>query len=196
MNARTTLGLMFCLLAAGCDDSKTPLSDPTAAKPDARLAGVWRLQGEDGQVSYYHIGRADEKLPEGVMRVVGATHREGYVQPASELLLFVTTLDGKTYMNLTGGKEEQVKIIAEKGWKGVESYLIFKYQVDGDKLTVWVMDGDAKKRAIESGKIKGAVERNKPVRFTDTMENVARFVAQSGDSLFTNEPLRLERVKP
>ena len=31
----------------------------------------------------------------------------------------------------------------EKGWKAVDSYLIFKYQVDGEKLLVWGMDGEA-----------------------------------------------------
>ena len=30
----------LCLFAAGCDDSKNPLSDPKTAKIDQRLAGV------------------------------------------------------------------------------------------------------------------------------------------------------------
>jgi hypothetical protein len=38
------------------------------------------------------------------------------------------------------------------------------------------------------------IEKNKPTRFTDTTENVARFVTESGDSLFAKEPERLERV--
>jgi hypothetical protein len=195
MIPRTFLGLVVGLLLAGCDDSKTSLSDPGASKPDARLAGVWQFRGEDGQVTYYHMGRADEKLPESVMRVVGVTHGEGKVEPPSELLIFPTTLDGKTYLNVTEGKERQVKLIEEKGWKGVESYFIFKYQIDGDKLLVWVMDGDAKKRAIEGGQIKGVAEKNKPAKFTDTTENLARFVSQAGGSLFPNDPIKLARVE-
>jgi hypothetical protein len=187
---------VVCLSLTGCDDSKTPLSDPQTSKPDGRLDGVWRLRGEDGQVTYYHIGRADEKLPQGVMRAVGVTHRERRVEPPAEFLMFPTVLGNKTYLNMTEGKEQQTKLIEEKGWKAVDSYLIFKYQVDGDKLLVWVMDGDAKKRAIEGGKIKGVIEQNKPAKFTDTTENLARFVSEAGNELFPNEPVRLERIKP
>ena len=62
------------------------------------------------------------------------------------------------------------------------------------------MDTNVKERAIKSGKIKGLVEENKntwitAVRFTDTPENLARFVAAAGDSLFVKEPLRLEKVE-
>ena len=31
--------------------------------------------------------------------------------------------------------------LEKKGWKAVDSYFIFKYKVEGDKLLVWVMDG-------------------------------------------------------
>lgn len=89
----TSVAVAF-LLFAGCDDSKNPLSDPQKSKPDTRLTGVWRLRGDGGEVTYYHIGTM------------------------------------------------------------------------GDK-----------------------------VMFTDTTENLARFIAEAGDSLFAKEPLRLERVK-
>jgi len=66
-------------------------------------------------------------------------------------------------------------------------------------LTLQWIDGDAKKRAIEAGKIKGAIEKdqdgNTRFHFTDTTENLARFVAESGDTLFSKDALRLERVK-
>ena len=61
------------------------------------------------------------------------------------------------------------------------------------------MDGEAKKRAVDAGKIKGVIEKdqdgNTRVHFTDTTENLAKFVADSGDSLFSKDVLRLERVK-
>ena len=60
------------------------------------------------------------------------------------------------------------------------------------------MTEDTKKQAITSGKIKGYARREGkvgPSCFTDTTENVARFVAAAGDSLFEKEPKRLERVK-
>jgi hypothetical protein len=196
MKSRIVLGVALCLFLVGCDDSKTPLSDPGASKPDPRLAGVWRLQGKGGQVSYYHIGFADDKLPAGVMRVVAVTHKDGKLEPPSYLLMFPTTLGGKTYLNLTSGKEGEVKRIEDKGWKAADSYLIFKYRVEGNKLLVWVMDGNAKKRAIEAGKIKGVIKEHQPARFTDTTKNLARFVAAEDKALYPNEPIRLERIAP
>ena len=63
----------------------------------------------------------------------------------------------------------------------------------------WGMDGDAKRQAIEGGKIKGVIEEREHhgsrIAFTDTTEDVARFVAGAGDGLFSKDVLRLERVK-
>ena len=89
-----------------------------------------------------------------------------------------------------------IKHLDEKGWKAVEvdSYTLYKYKFDGDKILVYGMDGEAKQKAIKSGKIKGTIEDNS-AKFTDTTENVARFVKEAGDSLWaTKEPGRLERV--
>ena len=80
----------------------------------------------------------------------------------------------------------------EKGWnsEAVGGFFIFKYKIEGDTLLLWQMDDDAKRKAIQGGKIKG-----EGIGFTDTTENVARFVASAGDSLFKEEVIRLERVK-
>ena len=72
----------------------------------------------------------------------------------------------------------------------------FSHQADGDKLVVWLVDEDAKRRAIQSGKVKGVVKANSAATFTDTTENVARFVAAAGDSLLNlNDPVRFERIE-
>jgi hypothetical protein len=182
------------LLLAGCGDSKNPLSDPQTSKPDERLSGVWQWTGKDGQVTYYHVGCASEKLPKGTMRVAHVQHEKGRIESPGEFLMFPTILGEKTYLNVAAVKGQQVKLVEEKGWKAVDSYMILKYQVDGDQLSVWAMDADAKKRAIDGGKVEGVIEKNKPIKFTDTTENVARFVAEAGDSLFSKKPERLERV--
>jgi hypothetical protein len=188
-------------LCPGCEDSKNPLSDPQTSKADGRLAGVWRTRNEGGDVSYYHIGFLGDNIPVGVMRVVTATHSpDGKLNPPGEFLLFRTTLGQADYLNLTAAKEEQVKRIQASGWDPaiVGDYLLFKYRVEGDKLLVWPVDGDAKRRAIESGKLKGTIEQrgdDTKVRLTDTTENLARYVASAGDSLFSQDAVRLERVK-
>jgi hypothetical protein len=77
--------------------------------------------------------------------------------------------------------------------EAVDSYYI-KYQVDGDKLVVWPIDEKAKLQATKDSTIKGVIDKDKPAKFIDATENVARFVIETGDSLFSKEPLRLERV--
>jgi len=190
----------LCLLLTSCFDSNTPLSDPAKSKVDQRLAGVWQLRNDDGSVSYYHFGRVGDKLPASVMRVAGIQHKPDFaMEQFSELLVFPTTIDGKTYLNVCDGKDEQLKVLEEKGWTAetVHAFLIFKYQIKDDVLVVQGMDKDAKQRAIESGKIKGVIEKDRftTVRFTDTTENLAQFVAEAGDELFSESVVRLERVK-
>jgi hypothetical protein len=207
MKPRRTLLLVSAalgLLLTSCVDSKNPLSDPDKSKADARLVGVWRARGEDGDATYYHVGRVGEKLPQGVLGVTGVTHRkDGRLQRSDgEFLVFPTVIGDASYLNLSEGSEEQIKTLEEKGWKPdtVTDYIILKYRVDGDTLLIWTMDVDAKERAIKAGQIKGIVRTEKDsftktVEFTDTTENVRRFVASAGDGLFNKEPLRLERVK-
>ena len=205
MNARVfslQVLALACLFLAGCGGpSKNPLSDPKTSKPDPRLAGVWRTTDKGGEITYYHAGPLGDKLPPSVMRVVGVKHlQNGGVQAPCELLIFPTVLGHKTYLNVTGGEEKEIKLLADKGWGSVDEYLLMKYQVDGDTLLLWGMDENAVKRAIEGGKVKGTIQEGKdktgPIAtFTDTTENLARFVAAAGDDLFSKDALRLERVK-
>ena len=190
-----------CLLFTSCMDSRVPLSDPGKSKPDQRLVGNWRARNDDGTVTDYRFASAGGKLPASVMRVAGSSRKpDGTTEQFEPLLLFSTVIGVKTYLNVTDGKEPQVKLL-EKGWTAetVSAYSIFRYQVTADTLTVQWMDGDAKKRAVEAGKIKGKMEKdqdgNDRVHFTDTSENLAKFVAGAGDALFSKDVLKLERVK-
>lgn len=190
----------LCLLLTSCIDSKVPLSDPDKSKADERLAGVWRFEGKERQVSYYHIGRFGDRLPKSVMRAVGITHtQDGEIKSAGELLIFPTTIGEKTYLNICDGKDKQMKLLEEKGWtaKTPAFYLIFRYQITGDELVVQAMDAEAKKRAIQDGKVEGVIEKNRftKVFFTDTTENLAKFVGEAGDDLFSKDVVRLDRVK-
>ena len=213
MNARHPFFLMFlaagCLLAAGCDDSKNPLSDPGQSKPDPRLAGVWRCKpgASGGDVMYYHVAPAGGKLPASIMWVV---LNDSATQPKQDqlgtwpdvMVGFPTVLGKTTYLNLGGSTAPNaMDKLEQSGWKAgaMESYSIFKYRVEGDTGLLWEMAEGAKKQAIQSGKIKGVIEKSsdgeESIRLTDTTENQARFVAAAGDGLFKKEPVRLERVK-
>jgi hypothetical protein len=136
------------------------------------------------------------------MRVTGSSRKpDGTTEQFEPLLLFPTTIGKQTYLNVCDGKEPQVKLLEDKGWTAetLAGYLIFRYQVAGDTLTVQWMDGDAKKRAVEAGKIKGKIEKdqdgNDRTHFTDTAENLTKFVTTAGNELFSKDVLKLERVK-
>ena len=162
---------------------------------------MWRFRGDGGEMNYYHIGHGGEKLPASVMQVVFVQHMPDGKMQSGELLVFPTTIGDKTYLNVTEAKPSQLKLLEEKGWtdETFNEYLILRYQITGDVLTIQLIDQEAKKRAVEAGKIKGMSEKdqdgNTRVHFTDTTENLAKFVAEAGDDLFSKDVLRLERVK-
>ena len=103
----------------------------------------------------------------------GEAHSEGKVEPPNEYLAYPTDLGGKTYLNVVLDPK-QVERLDAKGWQTgvVESYTFVKYQLNGDKLVIWLIDEKAKQQAITSGKIKGVVEKNRPAKFTDATENM------------------------
>ncbi len=184
------------LLLTSCFDSKVPLSDPQKSQPDDRLVGVWRFRGGEGDWNYYHFGRAGDELPASVLQVVYVQHSQDGNIRSGELLAFPTTLDGKTYLNVAETSPEQLQRLLEKGWTDqvLHEFLIFRYQITGDALSIQWIDNELKKKAVAAGKIKGTIEEDQG-HFADTTENLAKFVAESGDTLFSKDVLRLERLK-
>lgn len=191
--------LLLCLPGPGCDDSKNPLSDPQSAKLDQRLVGMWREGKDDDEAVYYHMGPAGDGFPNGMLRIVEIAHKKGKLEPPAEYLAFSTTIGKNDYLNLVLDLQRKaIRTMDENGWKAdaVAAYTLMKYHVDGNRLVVWAIDEGAKERAIKSGKIKGRAEPRKSAQFTDTTENVARFVGEAGDRLFgTEQPGRFERVE-
>lgn len=189
------------LLLTSCFDTKHPLSDPQKSKPDERLTGVWQFRGDNGEMNYYHIGHVGEKLPASLMRAFFVQHRTDGTMQSGELLVFPTSIGDHTYLNAAEAKPSEFAQLEEKGWtdETINKYLILRYQITGDVLTLQLTDQEAKKRAVEAGTIKGVTEKdrdgNTRVHFTDATENLAKFVAEAGDTLFSKDVLRLERVK-
>jgi len=191
------LALGGLLILASCD-STNPLSNPGDAKPDPGLAGVWRMK-EGEEVHYYHIGRFGGKAPDAVMLVAAVTHSSnGTLERAANTVLFPTKLGSARYLNVAGDlTDAQYDKLHETGWSPdlFKSYLLFKYQLDGDTLLLWTMDDDAKAKAIKAGKIKGETPKDGRPTLTDTTENLARWVQSEGDALFKPEPTKFERQK-
>jgi len=198
MRSRSMLVVLPLLLLTACDDTKTPLSDPAQSKCDASLFGLWREKNNDGDVHYYHVGPAGEPLPAGVMRFVLVKQSDGTLPAPEEYLGFASVVSGQRYLNVVNDDDGQLtRRIKEKGWQpeAVGGYTLLRYRVEGDKLTVWLVDEAAKEKAIKQGKLKGTARATKPARFEDSTEKVAKFVSEAGDSLFNiAEPAYFERL--
>lgn len=192
--------LIACVLAAGCEDSTNPLSEPAASKADKQLIGVWRHKDDEG-TTYYHVGTLGGNAPDSVLRVVTVVlDKNGELEEPDQAIAFPTTIAGVNYLNVASAKPEQLAQIREKGWQAglLDSYFILKYRVEDGALLAWHIDYDAKKEAIEAGKIKGEIKQADDGgvrRFTDTSQNLAKFVASAPKGLFSETPLRFERVR-
>ena len=191
MNKRLFLPVALCLLFAGCDDSTATLSDAKTAKLDEHLLGDWKQVMEKGE-AIYHIEKAGKKLPAGVVLIrVTGKEENGVAKTPSDYLAFTTTIDGTTYLNVVIDNEHVAKLTAE-GWKAdfATNYGLYRYKIDGDKASLWVLDDDAKKQAISDGKIQGKLPdsgNTRPAMFTDTSAKLASFVAKSGDSIWATK---------
>jgi hypothetical protein len=198
------LGLL-CLVFTSCVDSDNPLSDPKQATVDSGLVGVWRVQEKGGDVVYYHVGKAGDKFPAGMLRVKIITHDKDGELPRpdnGDTLVFTTVLGKNHYVNITGLDADKIKTMGDAKWEPsmADGYFIYKFEITGDKLAIAGMDQKQKEAAIKAGKIKGTSENNP--RFTDTAENLVRFLASpDADKLFyTKDNMDdgygvLERVK-
>ncbi len=194
-------GLLTCVLAGGCDDSAVPLCEPGEAKVHQELVGLWRHKDKDSEgTGYYHLGLLGGAAPKGLLRVITVDWaKDGELHDPGQGLAFSTQIDGATYLNVVSAEAEELKKVRETGWEPglFEAYFIFKYRLEGDVLLLWPMDREAKQRAIETGRIKGAVEKGfvPRVRFTDSSANLRQLIAAEGEKLFAKEPLRMERVR-
>lgn len=194
------VAVLACVFAAGCLDSKNPLADPGDVEPDGRLSGLWLQETEQG-ANYYHIGPIGGEAPPSMMSVVLVQHQnDARLKTPEQLLLFPTELDGKTYLNVAGPKPEQIESIEEQGWQPglLDAYLLMKYRVEDDALLVWGLRADAVRTAIEAGRIDGQVEQKERfwhARLTAPTDKLASFVANQGDALLADKPIRLKRIR-
>ena len=84
----------------------------------------------------------------------GAGDAHGKMQNG-ELLVFPTTLGGKTCLNVAEVSPVQLIRLAGKGWTSqmFNEYLILHYQITGDVLTVQWIDNEMKKTVPQDNKI-------------------------------------------
>jgi hypothetical protein len=151
--------VLVAVLLPGCYILVTePLSEPDKAEPDKRLLGKWEKWEVGGRSRYEIDCPAVKGNPKGLMRVV----QEGKADDPEEVVWFFTTMiDKDSYMTIYVELGRELKSAdfrkegAFKKWNEKEDryYLICRYVLDGDKLTVDAGSCLAMKELMQAEKI-------------------------------------------
>jgi hypothetical protein len=174
----STLGVVCLALSlSGCfNKSKLPLSRWEDAQPDKALAGAWRAV-VDGKDVYLHVIPYPEDHPEKawmqlahVVQPPGGSPGRG--EDAILLHMFPTAAKGRKFMNVLFRKPHNTK----DGRCEVEEYYWFwKYELSRDGvLTVWELEEEGSRLAVEDGKLKGAYKNS--VQLEDSGENILAYL--------------------
>jgi hypothetical protein len=192
---------------SGCAPiSDNPLSDPASAKPDRRLIGTWYSKDpvEKQQSTFLHIGPAGgidpnqrdsnfetnevtekvgQEYPEQFKKFMRATQvyfYDGQLVSRSAVF-FPTQLGSGWYVSLPYYQQNNGKKISI-------GYSFWRYNLEGDTLTVWDPE-DCKAviiEAIRRGKLKGEVHTREIIgeipELTDSTENIRKYLRAEGDT--------------
>lgn len=181
----------ICLFISACyTSSLNPLSDPSSAKYDQRLGGVWFFK-ENGKNGYIHIGKGANNVTQALL--VG-TKDDGSIDFAL-FNMFPTDINQSEYMNIVlldrlGGNKKEIS-----------GYFILRYELaNTDKILLYSFNRDELKLAVDRGKLLGNVSNENAVidfiKITDSSENITKYLksVKNTDKLF-NKPLELIRVR-
>ncbi len=191
MNKRLSLIIsIVCLglLASRCfNKSGLPLSRPENAQADKSLAGAWRAVIEDRDV-YLHIipYPDDEPKLKAWMQLVHVAHPKsgsaGKGEDAILLNMFPTAAGGRKFMNVLFRRPQQT---GEASYDVEEYYWFWKYELSKEGvLTVWELDDETIRLAIENEKLKGRY-RKISIYLEDSSENIlAYLLSEEGEKAF------------
>lgn len=156
------------LVSCAPSESVNPLSDPNGAKADARLEGLWAGQDDDGETNFFHFSHKEDGTADLVLVIPNDKDGAGVLHYE----LFTTVLDGSSYMNLRA-KSSPDPLNAPYTIAPV--YIFAKYELDKDAaLTIWYMDDELVRKAIDSDLLDGTTEGK--VRTSATTDKLAAFV--------------------
>jgi hypothetical protein len=194
--------LLPTLLLSSCIPLDKPLSHPDKAKPDTRLIGVWRREAKDweGPECIFHfIGKSGHRGdPPGIMKIAGVgINQEGKIN-LDPMYFFTTSVGDSSYMNcFEGDVLDQSKFPTwDKG--NIKVYLLIKYKIERDKLTIWTACKRSAEAVIRKGQIKGTIQGGIWIIPPDVSllggENLSRFLADGGDKVLFPDDEEHKRI--
>jgi hypothetical protein len=143
------------IFLGGCSSvsSKFLIGTPVEENLSAKFDGVWDLgDGNVGQVKY---------LGKGQLRVAGGEWKEGRFE-LTEMTIVLTKCGNKQFVNFY----DQEKV-DEKG----SNYLFGYGAFIGDYFLVWLPKTEVFEKAVNAGKIKGKVSKEKNSKSIDLEES-------------------------
>ena len=196
---RLLYAVLSCLLFTSCEDvSKSPLSDPEKSKADPRLEGKW-LAEEDPHAVPLPVVSVGGKLPDCIMECADPSIISGEVEKSTEekdaqekkrMLLFPSQIGERHFLNVFEVKEKDFHMLKEQGWKPdlTEGYYVYLYKIEKDRLTLLQIAEGVRRKAIESGKIKGVIDKHSATGgyLSDTTANISQFYGNLDDKQFEN----------
>src|SRR5437764_13871482 len=157
-----------------------PLSDSARDKPDERLLGKWINKDEKEKGGFVQFDA-------GANREFNISFLGGKYEEKNPLFTArTTTIGGHYYISLNPTNEDR-----DKG------YLLAKYEMKGDEMTVWLLDSDKVKAAIVQKKLKGDVSQGvgSTITITDAADKVRSFLESPKSSELFKYLGTFERIK-
>ncbi len=186
------LFLAFLLSSCGQVRVTSPLSDPDKAKPDERLCGIWKLAKTDDntlKMACLCIGKVGrQNVPAGILKAMAMEIDKNNNIRDMSLYFFTTSAADDRYANVF--LDEVIDPCKSPAWnkRNQGSFILYKYKVEEDKLTIWDMNYDAIEDVVRSGRVKGKIEggNTKTVTLTDG-EDLLRYLKGGGDKKLFEE---------
>jgi hypothetical protein len=156
MSHRPLFLLAITVLLPGCVSVTEPLSDPDKAQPDKRLLGQWQ-RGDESQRCAIDAP-AVKGHPKGLLRAVYNGKSD---DPQNAFWFFTTPLGKYTYATIYVQKGKGLSFAdfrkegAFEAWNQGKQrrYFVFRYVLDGDKLTVDGGGSQAVEKLMKAEKI-------------------------------------------
>jgi hypothetical protein len=182
-------------LVSGCGivESERPLSPPRSAVRDQRLEGLWRPDGK-GEAGYLYI--TFHPRGDGSVMIFSKYSGTGAISTA-QYDFFVTRTSKHDYLNLSHGVSRDPGF-----WPSARSgtYIFAEYHFTWlGQLAYSMVAGDAFGKAVDAGKLRGKVQRDKKygvvgLFLTDSSRHILDFIESSKPGDVFGAPTKLSKI--
>ena len=152
---RIALAIVCTLLLAGClpVTSKTPIGTTAGLGADAALYGTWKGHSDDADNKtdgYFHFMKGKDGAITAAVLLASGSDDDGW----TILKLRTATLGANRFINAVETFDKDAP--ADESAKNTDIPLL--YTIKGKTLTLYLLDEDKTKEAIQAGKLAGTVE--------------------------------------